>query len=134
MEPIAIVGMAIRLPGDINSPQDLWEFLLAGKDARGPSPPSRYDATAFFDKSGKPGSAPVHVGYFLDRNVEQFDRSAFPMSSAEIESLDPQQRQLLEVVRDCLDGRAFSGEACMPVRPRVYGKAPPPRRRGRQTL
>lgn len=33
-EPIAVCGMACRLPGGISSPKDLWEFLIEGLDAR----------------------------------------------------------------------------------------------------
>ena len=103
IEPIAIVGMAIRLPGGINNPEDLWKFLLERQDARGPIPQSRYNGDAFFDPSSKPGSATLNGGYFLDRDLELFDSTAFQLSIAEIEALDPVQRQLLEVVRECLE-------------------------------
>src|SRR5882724_10993244 len=32
-EPIAIIGMGCRFPGDVSSPDDLWQLLANGKDA-----------------------------------------------------------------------------------------------------
>lgn len=103
MEPLAIVGMASRLPGGIDNPEQLWRFILNGGDARGTIPQSRYNGDAFFDSSGKPGNATVNAGYFLDHDLTLFDSAAFPLSIPEIEALDPVQRQLLEIVRECLE-------------------------------
>jgi mycolipanoate synthase len=41
--PVAIIGMACRLPGGIDSPQRLWEALLGGDDFVGEIPADRYD-------------------------------------------------------------------------------------------
>lgn len=38
VEPIAICGMAIRLPGGLHTPQQFWDFLVAKGDARGRVP------------------------------------------------------------------------------------------------
>jgi hypothetical protein len=45
-QPIAICGMACRLPSGINTPQQLWEFLVTGEDARSKVPESRYNSEA----------------------------------------------------------------------------------------
>lgn len=111
MEPIAIVGMAVRLPGGIDNPSDLWKFLVDKRDARGPIPQSRYNGDAFFDSGRKPGTSMVNAGYFLDSDLELFDTAAFPLSIPEIEALDPVQRQLLEVVRECLESAGEVGQA-----------------------
>lgn len=111
MEPIAIVGMAVRLPGGIENPSDLWKFLVEKRDARGLIPKSRYNGDAFFDSDGKPGTSGVNAGYFLDRDLELFDTAAFPLSILEIEVLDPVQRQLLEIVRECLDSAGAVDQA-----------------------
>jgi acyl transferase domain-containing protein len=104
-EPIAICGMACRLPGGIRSPQQLWDFLLAKRDARSRVPEHRYNASAYYSANGKPGTIKTEYGYFLDEtiNLGSLDTSFFSMSGAEVERADPQQRQLLEVSRECID-------------------------------
>ncbi len=47
--PLAITGMACRLPGGITTPDALWTALLSGLDAIGPVPPDRWDAASFHD-------------------------------------------------------------------------------------
>lgn len=103
--PIAICGMACRLPGNIHSPQDLWNFLLAKGDARTRVPPTRYNISGYHSSTKKPGAAVSEYGYFLDESTDlgALDTSFFPMARAEVERLDPQQRLLLEVSRECLD-------------------------------
>lgn len=114
--PIAICGMALRLPGGLATPQDFWEFLLAKGDARGRVPKSRYKVSAYYSETGKAGSVISQYGYFLDDSVKigSLDTSRFSMSRAELESSDPQQRLMLEVVREALDD---AGEVPFKVHP-----------------
>ncbi|KAF4958908.1 hypothetical protein FSARC_10906 [Fusarium sarcochroum] len=108
-EPIAICGMACRLPGGISSPNDLWEFLLEGGDARGRVPPTRFNIDGYY-AAHKTGSANSQYGYFLDESVDLagLDTSFYSMSRRDVEWLDPQQRMMLEVARESLDD---AGEA-----------------------
>jgi hypothetical protein len=103
--PIAICGMACRLPGGIKCPQDLWELLLSKGDARGRVPETRYNVSAFHSPTKKPGHTITEHGYFLDDSVDlgALDTSVFPMARSELEGLDPQQRLLFEVSRESLD-------------------------------
>lgn len=103
--PIAICGMSVRLPGGIHKPQDLWEFLVSKRDARGPVPKSRYNASAYFSETTKPGSVKAQHGYFLDESIDvsTVDTSFFHMGKAEVERTDPHQRQMLEVTRECME-------------------------------
>ncbi|XDG09180.1 hypothetical protein ABKA04_008795 [Annulohypoxylon sp. FPYF3050] len=103
--PIAICGMALRLPGGLTTPQELWEFLLAKGDARSRVPQSRYNLSAFYSPTGKPGTVSTEHGYFLDDSVDlgALDTSFFTMPRTEVERADPQQRLLLEVARECFE-------------------------------
>lgn len=103
--PVAICGMACRLPGGIHSPKDLWDFLMVGGDARTRVPESRYNVAAFHCPTKKPGHVISEYGYFLDDtiNIGALDTSMFPMARSELETLDPQQKLLLEVTRESID-------------------------------
>ncbi|KKA30866.1 hypothetical protein TD95_000725 [Thielaviopsis punctulata] len=97
--PVAVVGFGMRLPGKISTSEDLWSLIVNKRDARAPIPASRWDA-----KTWKNNHATDH-GYFLDEetDLKKFDSSMFSMSRTELESLDPRQRILLEVVWECME-------------------------------
>ena len=101
--PIAICGMALRLPAGLSTSQQLWDFLLAKGDARCKVPNSRYNVSAFYDPTGKPGTVKTEHGYFLAEDISHLDTSFFSMARMEVERLDPQQRLMLEVARECLE-------------------------------
>ncbi|GKZ68150.1 type I Iterative Polyketide synthase (PKS) [Aspergillus niger] len=104
-EPIAIVGMACRLPGSITSPSRLWDALVNKTSVRTPTvPESRFNIDAFYHKNlNRPGSLNVRGGYFLDGSPHDFDPSFFGMTPVEAMWLDPQQRRILEVTYECLE-------------------------------
>uniref|UniRef100_A0A0B7KGY7 Uncharacterized protein n=1 Tax=Bionectria ochroleuca TaxID=29856 RepID=A0A0B7KGY7_BIOOC len=95
--------MACRLPGGINSPAELWDFLLAKGDAKSRVPESRFSIDAYLSDNGKPGTTNCPYGYFLDNDLTTLDASFFTMSPKELERCDPQQRQMLEVSREVLE-------------------------------
>lgn len=47
-EPIAIIGLDARLPGDGDTAERFYESLLAGRSARTEVPPERYNIDAFY--------------------------------------------------------------------------------------
>ncbi|KAF9888394.1 hypothetical protein FE257_008672 [Aspergillus nanangensis] len=103
--PIAICGMSVRLPGGLHSPQELWDFLVSKGDARGPVPRTRYNVSAHHSQRPKPGTVNTQYGYFLDESVDisTIDTSFFNMNQIEVGLADPQQRQMLEVARECME-------------------------------
>lgn len=103
--PIAICGIALRLPGGISTPSHFWDFLINKRDARGPIPGTRFKASSFYSPSGKPGFIHSQHGYFLDESVDlgALDTSFFSMPKTEVERADPQQRLLLELAWECFE-------------------------------
>ncbi|OBH61378.1 polyketide synthase [Mycobacterium mantenii] len=101
--PVAVIGMACRLPGGIDSPQRLWEALLRGDDFVGEIPADRWDADLFYDpEPGVPGRSVTRWGAFLD-DVGGFDCEFFGMTEREATAIDPQHRLLLETSWDAIE-------------------------------
>lgn len=103
-EPVAIIGFACRLPGGNSSPRKLWDFLEQGKVASNKVPQSRFNIDAHWDGSHKPGTMRPLGGMFLDDvDLADFDASFFEISGMEAVAMDPNQRQMLEVVYEGLE-------------------------------
>jgi acyl transferase domain-containing protein len=101
--PLAVVGMGMRLPGDVRSPERFWEFLRAGESALGPIPQDRPGLRDIYrDGAVQPGQSYVDKAAFLD-GIADFDADFFNISQREAELLDPQQRMLLETAWEALE-------------------------------
>lgn len=102
-EPIAVVGMGCRYPGGVRTPDDFWELLKSGRDILRDIPGERWDIDAHYDPEiTVPGKMYVRQGYYLD-GIDQFDPQFFGLSPREAESLDPQQRLVMEVSWETLE-------------------------------
>ncbi|MGW2332305.1 KR domain-containing protein, partial [Streptomyces sp. NPDC001700] len=91
-DPIAIVGMACRYPGDVRTPEQLWQLLLTGDDAMSDFPTDRgWDVEAMF---GAGAQFAPQGGFVYDAG--EFDAGFFGISPREALAMDPQQRLMLE--------------------------------------
>ncbi|GKT40682.1 highly reducing polyketide synthase gloL [Colletotrichum spaethianum] len=99
IEPVAICGMGMRLPGGVTDPDAFWDMLVNKRDGRCSVPKDRYNVQAWYAPDKK-RHVPSEYGYFLDSNInlKNVDASFWSMTKKELENLDPQQRLALEVV------------------------------------
>ena len=107
-EPIAIIGVGCRFPGNANDPESFWHLLHEGIDAVGEVPPGRWDVDAYYDQNpDAPGKTYTKQGGYI-QDVDQFDPLFFGISPREAVSLDPQQRLLLEVTWEALENAGIA--------------------------
>ncbi|MYU24697.1 SDR family NAD(P)-dependent oxidoreductase [Streptomyces sp. SID8352] len=94
-DPVAVVGMAVRVPG-ARTTRELWRHLLAGTDHVTQIPADRWDWRPLFgDPHREPGRTNSRWGAFVD-GVTEFDAEFFGISGREAEVMDPQQRLMLQ--------------------------------------
>ncbi len=103
-EPVAIVGMSCRYPGQVSAPEDLWQLLVGGGDAIGEFPSDRgWDVEGWY---GADPGAVRESGFLYD--AADFDASFFGIGPREALAMDPQQRVLLEVCWEALEAASIA--------------------------
>ncbi|MCB0212928.1 MAG: polyketide synthase, partial [Anaerolineae bacterium] len=102
-EPIAIIGLGCRFPGQADTPEQFWHLLRNGRDAVIELPTARRrDMGGYVSALAETASAHRLYSGFLER-IDRFDPQFFGISPREAKWLDPQQRLLLEVSWEALE-------------------------------
>src|SRR5688500_2376739 len=119
-EPIAIVGMACRFPGETNDPQSFWELLRLGKDAITETPEGRWNAARYYHpNAAAPGRMVTRWGGFV-ANADAMDAAFFGIAPREAARLDPQQRWLAEVTWEAIEDAGLPPEKLAGTRTGVF--------------
>jgi len=119
-QPVAIIGLAVRLPGGVTSPELFWDALAEGKDLITMVPPERWDAQSYWSLDvDQPGTMYDNHGGFLS-DVEAFDADFFGVNAREAASMDPQQRILLELTWEALERAAIDPRSLLDTQTGVF--------------
>lgn len=103
LEPIAIIGIGCRLPGDISGPDSFWHALTDELDVVGTVPDSRFSMDSYFHPDrNHAGTAYTRAAAMLS-DVDRFDAGFFRIAPQEASRIDPQHRILLEVAWEALE-------------------------------
>ncbi|MEZ0090843.1 type I polyketide synthase [Streptacidiphilus sp. EB129] len=116
-EPIAIVSMSCRFAGGVRTPEDLWELLVAGRDAMTGLPTDRG-----WERSGLAASGAPARGAFLE-DAAGFDPEFFGISPREALAMDPQQRLLLQTCWEAVERAGIDPSSLRGSRTGVFATA-----------
>ncbi|WP_277242901.1 type I polyketide synthase [Mycolicibacterium obuense] len=128
-DAIAVIGLGLRLPGgaeadgNIEGPEQFWEFLTEGRSAVREVPADRWESFRIDSPEAAAALAgTTRWGSFL-RDVDAFDAEFFEISPSEADKMDPQQRLLLEVTHEALEHAGIPAHSLRHTQTGVFAAA-----------
>ncbi|MEW5809827.1 MAG: type I polyketide synthase [Actinomycetota bacterium] len=128
-DAIAVIGLGLRLPGgpdsdgNIEGPDQFWEFLTEGRSAVREVPTDRWESFRIESPEAAAALAgTTRWGSFL-RDVDAFDAEFFEISPSEADKMDPQQRLLLEVTHEALEHAGIPAHSLRHTQTGVFAAA-----------
>lgn len=101
--PIAIIGIGCRFPGGANTPAQLWQLLLDGRDTVSTVPPDRWDAATLMSYQHPDDAERYRRGCFLDGDIWAWEPAALSVAQREGIVTDPQHRVATEVAWEAVE-------------------------------
>lgn len=109
-EPIAIIGVSIRFPGNNNDLATFATMLSEGREGISTIPESRWDNSLYYSAiRGVIGKNCTNQGGYID-DFDKFDAKFFSISPKEANNIDPQQRVMLELAWEALENANINPE------------------------
>eukprot|EP00921_Rhytidocystis_pertsovi_P009458 GHVQ01015209.1.p1 GENE.GHVQ01015209.1~~GHVQ01015209.1.p1 ORF type:complete len:3891 (+),score=563.52 GHVQ01015209.1:853-12525(+) len=106
-DDIVVAGASCRLPGGVTGVEGYWSMLKSNTDAICTIPNDRWDVDNYYDPNpDAEGKMYIREGGFI-QGAELFDPDFFKISKSDARSMDPQQRQLLEVSYEALHSAGY---------------------------
>ncbi|KAK7956628.1 uncharacterized protein PG986_005850 [Apiospora aurea] len=120
-KPIAVIGIALRAPGDGSDPEKFWNMLLEGRSARSEIPKERYNVDGFYHPHGdRLGSIQQRHAHFLKQDFKVFDAPFFSVTPKEAKAMDPTHRMLLETTYEGLENAGLRLQAVAGTKTSCY--------------
>jgi acyl transferase domain-containing protein len=120
-QPLAIVGLGLRYPGDVNSSDEFWNMMMERRCASTKFPSDRLNVDAHHHSdSTRVDSLGTNGGHFISGDLGAFDAPFFSLPAAEAEGMDPQQRIVLETVYQALENAGITIEQVSGTRTCVF--------------
>ncbi|CEL92229.1 unnamed protein product, partial [Vitrella brassicaformis CCMP3155] len=109
-ESLAVVGVSCRLPGGVTTPSSFWSMLMNRTDCVDEVPLTRWNVDEVYDADpDAKGKCYTRKAAFMDA-ADMFDNAFFNIGPAEVQSMDPQQRLMLEVGYEAFHSAGLSRE------------------------
>ncbi|KAH6651430.1 hypothetical protein BKA67DRAFT_537308 [Truncatella angustata] len=120
-QPVAIVGMGCRWAGGVRDAPGLWDLLRSNRDGWKEFADPRFSNKGFYHPNqDRAGSMRTRGGFLVEEDARLFDHSFFGIIGREVETMDPSQRKLLEVVYEAFESGGETLDSISNTRTGVY--------------
>ncbi|KAI9705764.1 MAG: suppressor of los1-1 [Bogoriella megaspora] len=120
-DPVAVVGMGCRWAGGVKDAPGLWQLLRSKRDGWTEFAKPRFPTNGFYHPNqDRPGSVRTRGGFLVNEDARLFDHNFFGIIGREVETMDPSQRKLLEVVYEAFENAGETWDSIAGTRTGVY--------------
>ncbi|KAL8698413.1 MAG: hypothetical protein Q9224_001862 [Gallowayella concinna] len=111
VQPIAVIGLAGRFPGEATDARALWNLCCEGRSAWSEIREDRFSGHAYHHSDpAKIGCFNTKGAHFITQDLATFDTAFFGISPYEAKTMDPQQKIFLETTFEALENAGITRE------------------------